>query len=163
MIFVTVGSQKFQFNRLLQYMDSLVKEHLIQEQIFAQTGFSDYQPQNYAYKDFLDRDEFIQKMLESEIVITHGGTGTIMGAVKAGKRVIAVPRLSRYGEHVDDHQEQIIKLLMDEHIIMGVDQLENIEDAINKRDSFSMVPYISNTKAIIENIDNYVLELSKDR
>lgn len=54
MIFVTLGSQKFQFNRLLQKIDELVKEEAIKEEIFAQIGYSDYKPENYQYKDFLN-------------------------------------------------------------------------------------------------------------
>ena len=54
MIFVTLGSQKFQFNRLLKAIDGLE----VEEEIFAQIGYSDYIPVNYSYKTFLDRNEF---------------------------------------------------------------------------------------------------------
>ncbi|MDY3796626.1 MAG: glycosyltransferase, partial [Agathobacter sp.] len=91
MIFITTGSQKFQFNRLLQKIDELVADGTIKDEVFAQSGYSDYVPKHYEYKDFLNRDEFAQKMGESTIVITHGGTGAIIGAVKKGKKVIAVP------------------------------------------------------------------------
>ena len=58
MIFVTVGSQKFQFNRLLKAIDTLVKNNSITEEVFAQTGYSDYKPKYYKYREFLNRDEF---------------------------------------------------------------------------------------------------------
>jgi len=161
LIFVTVGTQKFQFNRLLRYLDYLVEKQILSDEVFAQTGFSDYQPRYYAYKNFLDRDEFNQKVLESQIIITHGGTGAIMSAVKAGKKVIAVPRLCKYKEHVDDHQEQIIKQLIGKKIIIGVNQLEDIEDAITKCSTFPLREYKSSTKTIIDSIDNYIAELSK--
>ena len=109
MIFVTLGSQKFQFNRLLIEIDRLVEEGKITEEVFAQTGYSDYEPKNYEYKNFLDRDEFSDIMGKCDKVITHGGTGAIIGAVKKEKKVIAVSRLSKFGEHVDDHQLQIIE------------------------------------------------------
>lgn len=163
MIFVTAGSQKFQFNRLLQYIDNLVDRGIIHEEIFAQIGFSDYKPRNYSYKDFLDRDEFIQKIRDSRIIITHGGTGSIMGAVKEGKKVIAVPRLSRYGEHVDDHQEQIIKQLIKERIIMGVNRMEEIVDVLEKADTFTALPYVSNTQAIIDSINDYIIRITKTK
>lgn len=108
MIFITLGSQKFQFNRLLKAVDDLVQRKIIKEDVFAQIGYSDYQPQNYSYKKFLDRDEFARMEEKSEIVITHGGTGAIIGAVKKDKKVIAVPRLAKFGEHVDDHQLQLL-------------------------------------------------------
>lgn len=163
MIFVTVGSQKFQFNRLLQYIDGLIVKQIIQDDIFAQTGYSDYEPFNYAYKHFLDREEFNKILSGCDLVITHGGTGTIMGAVKAGKKVIAVPRLSRHGEHVDDHQEQIIGELINSRIIPGVIKLEELEAAVLKSSTFPVVPYQSNTKAIIDSIDQFIKEIKKPK
>ena len=87
MIFITLGSQKFQFNRLLKAIDKLVEQGKIKEEVFAQIGYSDYQPINYNYKQFLDRDEFAAMEGKADIVITHGGTGAIIGAVKKGKKV----------------------------------------------------------------------------
>ena len=37
MIFVTTGSQKFQFNRLLQRIDLLIEEGMIREEVFARS------------------------------------------------------------------------------------------------------------------------------
>ena len=71
MIFVTLGSQKFQFNRLLKELDRLIVEKKIEDKIFAQTGYSDYKPEHFEYKEFLDRDEFKKIMQESDIVIAH--------------------------------------------------------------------------------------------
>ena len=106
-IFITLGSQKFQFNRLLRAVDELCEKGTVDaEYVFAQIGYSDYLPKNFSYKKFLDRDEFSKEMGKADIVITHGGTGAIIGAVKKGKKVIAVPRRAQYGEHVDDHQLQ---------------------------------------------------------
>lgn len=118
MIFITLGSQKFQFNRLLKAIDKLVEQEKIKEEVFAQIGYSDYQPINYKYKQFLDRDEFADMEEKADIVITHGGTGAIIGAVKKGKKVIAVPRLAKYGEHVDNHQLQLLKEFEDMNIIV---------------------------------------------
>ena len=47
MIFITTGSQKFQFNRLLQKIDELVADGTIKDKVFAQSGYSDYAPKNY--------------------------------------------------------------------------------------------------------------------
>ena len=90
MIFVTLGSQKFQFNRLLKKMDSLIEQGIITEEVFAQKGKSDYTPRHFDSIDFLDREKFVEKMQKSNLVITHGGTGAIIGAVKKG--TFLVPR-----------------------------------------------------------------------
>lgn len=107
MIFVTVGTQKFVLDRLLKQLDALVAEGKITEPVFAQTGYSNYVPQNYTYQAFLNFDEWKQKMQECDIVISHGGVGSLLDALKAGKQVVAFPRLAKYGEHVDDHQLEI--------------------------------------------------------
>lgn len=58
-IFITLGSQKFQFNRLLKAVDELCERGTIEAaDVFAQIGYSDYLPKNFNYKKFLDRDEF---------------------------------------------------------------------------------------------------------
>lgn len=156
MIFITLGSQKFQFNRLLRAVDDLVERGIVTDEVFAQTGYSDYIPQNYAYKQFLDREEFAAYEAKADIVITHGGTGAIIGAVKKGKKVIAVPRLARYGEHVDDHQLQLIAQFKNQNLICGLDDCSQLEDGLEyvKNHEFSI--YNSNTATIIASIEEYI-------
>ncbi|MFL0163640.1 PssE/Cps14G family polysaccharide biosynthesis glycosyltransferase [Candidatus Clostridium helianthi] len=156
MIFVTVGSQKFQFNRLLKEIDKLVEEKRITEEVFAQTGYSDYEPENYKYKNFLDRDEFSDVMSRCDKVITHGGTGAIIGAVKQGKKVIAVPRLKDFGEHVDDHQLQIIGEFEKMNFIKSVNEIEQLDSVISNIINCEFNQYESNTQFIIESIENFV-------
>ncbi len=156
MIFVTLGSQKFQFNRLLKKMDELVENGIITEKVFAQIGASDYIPKHYEYKDFLNRDEFEEKTRECDLFITHGGTGAIIGAVKKGKKVIAVPRLAKYGEHVDDHQLQLLEQFQDMNIIETCVDLDELEDKYIRIQDIQMVPYVSNTQSVIDSIIKFI-------
>lgn len=156
MIFVTLGSQKFQFNRLLIKVDELVENGTISEKVFAQTGYSDYVPKNYTYKIFLDREEFASMEAEADVVITHGGTGAIIGAVKNGKKVIAVPRLAQYGEHVDDHQIQIVEQFSDMGFSIPCFDVSELEGALEKAEHFSPKTYVSNTARIIESIEAFL-------
>ena len=159
MIFITLGSQKFQFNRLLKAVDELVEQGKITEKIFAQTGYSNYEPKNYEFKQFLSRDEFAKVLSETDIVVTHGGTGAIVGAIKAEKKVIAVPRLERYGEHVDDHQKQIVAEFKKSNLICGIDECNELVEAIKYVNNCSFNHYESNTQRIINSIDKFVDEL----
>jgi len=156
LIFVTVGSQKFQFNRLLKEIDKLVEEKKINEEVFAQIGYSDYEPKNYRYKKFLDRDEFSNIMNKCDKVITHGGTGAIISAVKKGKKVIAVPRLKEFEEHVDNHQLQIVNEFLRMNFINSVNKIEQLGEIILCIDKCKFEKYESNTKAIIESIDEFI-------
>ena len=156
MIFITLGSQKFQFNRLLKAVDELVVAGKIKDEVFAQIGYSDYKPTNYKYEQFLDREKFSQIMDKAEIVITHGGTGAIIGAVKKGKKVIAVPRLARYGEHVDDHQLQIVGQFKELNLICECQDCAKLEEAIRTVKSTTYNQYQSNTQVIIDDITKFI-------
>lgn len=153
MIFITLGSQKFQFNRLLMAADELQTD----EEIFAQIGCSDYKPRNYKYKNFLDRDEFSEVMDKVDIVITHGGTGTIMGALKRGKKVIAVPRLAEYGEHVDDHQLQLVERFKELDLIYACEDMD-LEKALKVVNNHRYKKYNSNTETIIRSLEKFIGE-----
>lgn len=163
MIFITLGSQKFQFNRLLKKVDELVQKEKIQGKVFAQIGHSDYKPQNYEYKEFLDREEFKEMMKSSELVITHGGTGAIITGLKNNKKVIAVPRLSKYGEHVDDHQMQIVEEFGKTNIIEAVYDVDKLEESIANIHNKEFEKYISNTQKIIDSIEKFIEENSEGK
>jgi len=156
MIFVTLGSQKFQFNRLLEAVDNLVAEGRITEEVYAQIGYSNYEPQHFVFKQFLDREEFSKMTERADIVITHGGTGAIIGAVKKGKKVIALPRLAQYGEHVDDHQLQILKQFDGMGIILACYDLNDLAELYKKIRHIEMTPYQSNTVKIIDSIEKFL-------
>ena len=159
MIFITVGSQKFQFNRLLREIDRLVEEKKITEEVFAQTGYSDYEPRNYQYKNFLDRDEFSDLMKKCDKVITHGGTGAIVGAVKQGKMVIAIPRLKEFNEHVDNHQLQIVEQFKKMELIDYIKEVDELQILIREIEYIDFRKYISNTDNIIKSIDEYLTNI----
>ena len=156
MIFVTLGSQKFQFNRLLIELDRLVDEGKMNEEVFAQIGYSDYKPKSYRYKEFLDRDEFNNLMDKCNTVLTHGGTGAIIGAVKKEKRVIAVPRLAKFGEHVDDHQIQIVSEFKDLSFIEAIYDISDLKNALNEIENKKFERYISNTDILIKDIEEFI-------
>ena len=158
MIFITLGSQKFQFNRILIAVDNLIEKGIITDTVFAQIGNSDYEPKNYSFKRFLNREEFAQKQAECDIVITHGGTGAIIGAVRKGKKVIAVPRLAKYGEHVDDHQLQLLHQFDDMNIIEPCYEIEHLEEAFRNLSVHEYNAYRSNTDAVIGTIDKFIFD-----
>ena len=158
MIFITLGSQKFQFDRLLKAVDNLVENGIITEEVFAQTGYSNYVPQHYKYKAFLDRSEYAEAEANADLVLTHGGTGAIIGAVKEGKKVIAVPRLAKYGEHVDDHQVQLLKQFEEMNIISVCYDTDKLGECYTETKTKVFNKYKSNSSAIIESIEEFLEE-----
>jgi len=156
LIFLTLGSQKFQFNRLLIWIDELIEEGKITTPVFAQIGWSDYQPKNYSYKKFLDRSEFIDAIEKSHLIITHGGTGAIITGLKHKKKVIAVARKKEFLEHVDNHQNQIVSEFCNINFIEAVENKEELEKAIHTIKDKRFDTYVSSTQSLISAIENFI-------
>lgn len=157
MILILLGSQKFQFNRLLKAIDEQVKSEEIQdEEIIAQIGHSDYIPKNYKYKRFIDRDKLIEYICKADVIICHGGTGVIINSLKKGKKVIAIPRLSEFNEHVDNHQEEIIDKFSNENYLIGLKDLNKLHNVIIKIKNMKLKRFISNTGHFVSIIENII-------
>ena len=132
LIFVTVGSRNYPFDRLFKELDKLYDEGIIKDTMFAQIGTSTYQPKNFEYKDFISQEEFLEKVQEASFVISHGASGSIMKALNAGKKVIAVTRLEKYGEHINDHQIQNNEAFGTNGYVLPVFEMDELKDAIIK-------------------------------
>lgn len=133
MIFVTVGSRNYQFNRLFEKIDYLYEQGLITDKMFAQIGTSTYVPKHFEYKDFISQEEFLEYINKADIVISHGASGSIMKALNADKKVITVTRLEKYNEHINDHQIQNNEAFLNNNYVLDAGlELENLADCINK-------------------------------
>lgn len=129
MIFVTVGTHEQQFNRLIKKIDQLKKDGHIKDDVFIQTGFSDYVPESCDWKKFLSYEEMIQKIKDAKIVITHGGPSSFILPLQYGKTPIVVPRMKKYDEHVNDHQVEFCRkynsLNNNIIVVVNVDELNS--------------------------------------
>ena len=131
MIFVCVGSREYQFDRLIKKLDELIEQGSITETVYAQIGQSSYIPKFFEYERFMDVEKFKEYQSKADLIISHGGTGALIGALKLGKQVIAVPRLAKYGEHTDDHQTQVAGVLADEGYLKCVLDMDELLKAIH--------------------------------
>ena len=129
MIFVTVGTHEQQFNRLIKKIDQLKKDGHVKDDVFIQTGFSDYIPESCDWKKFLSYEEIIQKIKDAKIVITHGGPSSFILPLQYGKTPIVVPRMKKYDEHVNDHQVEFCRkynsLNNNIIVVVNVDELNS--------------------------------------
>lgn len=111
MIFVTVGTHEQQFNRLVKYIDNMVKCGRIKERVIIQSGFSTYNPEYCDFKKIIPYTELIENIREARIVITHGGPATFIMPLQFGKIPVVVPRRKKFDEHVNDHQFEFAKMV----------------------------------------------------
>lgn len=158
MIFVTVGSQKFPFDRLIQRVDQMLEEGVLGEEVFIQTGTSDYAPR-CRHQPFCEREQFEELLEACSILITHGGAGTMVEAVKRGKRVVAVPRLARYGEHVDDHQLELAGRFDAMNLLCACVDIERLPEAVRDVRTRSFAKFRSNTERFLASLDGCIRTL----
>ena len=107
-------------------------------------------------KQLIEQNKFNELIKQADIIITHGGVGSIVTSVKLGKKVIAVPRLKKYGEHVNDHQIQIVKDFNDKGYIIGIENVEDLKEAIKKAKTFEPVKYQPNNQKMLKIIEDFI-------
>lgn len=157
MIFVTVGTHNQQFNRLLVEVDRLVETGKIKD-VIAQIGHSDYIPKNYKWFKFLDFGKMIGLQKKADLIITHAGVGSIMTALDLNKPTIVVPRLSKYGEHVDEHQLITAKKIEELGKIIAVYEMKNLGMAIERAKNSKYKKKAVKSK-ILEIVSDYLSSL----
>ena len=158
MILVTLGTQDKAFVRLLQDIDKAISEGAIKEKVIVQAGYSitKYQSDNMEMFDLIDREEFNKLVRDCSILITHGGVGSILTGLKAGKKVIATPRLAKYKEHINDHQVQIVNEFSKKGYILAYNEGDDLSEIIKKAKNFKPEKYVSNTDNLIKIIKDFI-------
>ena len=156
MIFVSLGTQDKFFTRLVEKIEELKKSGKIKEEVVVQLGNTKYKSEFIKCIDFMSMEDFDKYLKNSRYLITHGGVGTILTALKYNKKVIAVPRLSKYNEHVNDHQLELIEALSLDNYILGCKTLDDLEENINKISKFIPRKYKSNQDNFIELIKRLI-------
>lgn len=71
--------------------------------------------------EWMGYDDLCAAMEDSDVVITHAGVGSILSALRAGRRPIVLPRRAELGEVVDDHQVQLTADLQSRGLVFSGD------------------------------------------
>ena len=156
MILVLLGTQNNQFTRLLQEIEKCIDNGTINQRVVVQAGFTKFKSTKMNIFDLKSREVVENLADEAEFIITHGGVGSILMAIKKNKKVIAVPRLSEFNEHVNDHQRQIVEIFNDKGYIIGVQNMEDLSEAIKQINEFTPVPYSGDNSKMLKIITEFI-------
>jgi len=108
---VTVGTDHHPFDRLIGWINDWLVLHPERILAFAvQRGPAAVEPVCLSSR-FLDAVQLDALLDSADVMICHGGPGSIADAWARGQVPIAVPRLRRLGEVVDDHQVDFCRKL----------------------------------------------------
>jgi len=160
MILVTLGTQSQKFYRLLDAIENLDTD----EEIIVQAGGSaDYKSEKMKIFDFISYDEMEKYIKEARVIITHGGTGSIIMPLQQKKKIIAAPRLEKYGEHVNDHQKEITEVFKTEGYILEFNDGDDLQEIFKRIEKFKPKKYVSNTESFTKELKMEIDEPVKKR
>ncbi|MGF2617969.1 exopolysaccharide biosynthesis protein [Rossellomorea vietnamensis] len=156
MIFVVLGTHELPFTRLLNEIDFLIEEGVIGEEVIVQLGHTPYKSENMKFIPFMTYAEMENYYKKARLIITHGGTGSITSGVKMGKKIIAVPRWKKYGEHNDDHQLEIVRQFYHSGHILYWDDGFKLKEVLEMADSFQPREFVSGREKILTILDDFI-------
>ncbi len=141
MIYVTLGTQNNDFSRCLKAVEELMEVMNIEEDVIAQTGYTSYRPKKIKCVDFISEKQYQEYISEARVVISHAGSGALFSSIAHGKKIIAMARLAKYGEMLNDHQLELVKkLTSDGYILDGTEDLigawKKIDDFVPRKNDF---------------------------
>lgn len=149
MILVTLGTQTQKFERLL----NAIENSNLEDEIIVQAGGSaDFQSKKMKIMKFINYEEMNELIENADFIITHGGTGSIIMPLQKSKKVIACARLEKYGEHINDHQKELVSIFAEEGYILELCEDEKLDDVLKKLKTWKPKKYKSNTENFIKNL-----------
>lgn len=128
MIFVTVGTREESFDRLIEAIDELAPS--LDEEIHVQLGHTNYEPEHAEWFRFTDAERIEELYATADLVVAHGGAGTVLSALSNGTPVVLVPRYERYDEAQNDHQLDLAEALERREDILVVYDIADLGEAI---------------------------------
>ena len=162
MIFVVLGTQERPFTRLLDAIENAIVEGDIKQDVIVQAGFTPYESSNMDIRSMIPIDEFNKLISEASIIICHAGYGILSSSLEKHKKVIAAARSSKYGEHLNEHQNDILDYYAEKGYILPLRDFSQLGSIIKNIDLFTPKDYtISFTKLqnfLCKYIDTGIIE-----
>lgn len=160
LLFATVGAT-LPYERLLEYVGEAKRDGLIPERVVIQTGKGVAPIQNAECYETLGFDEMRSMLSKADIAVCHGGTGSLITALQAGCRTIAIPRLFERGEHYDNHQLEITEAFEQRGLLFVARTREEFHAALEKAREFEPRLATTDPKGLIARLKEIVRSLDK--
>lgn len=112
-VVVTLGTMPaYGFRRAVERLTRTLPQVCAPDtEVLWQTGATDLRGLGVRGHDQVPADELRSAIQDADLVVMHGGIGSALTALDAGRVPVMLPRRVAFGEHVDDHQAMICDLL----------------------------------------------------
>ena len=156
MIFVTVGTQKQQFTRLIKYIEKAKLKNVV-----MQNGYTKYEGSQIQCLGFISPKQMQKYIKKADYVITHAGI-TIIELLEQNKKVLVVPREKRYKEHINNHQFEICDALEKEGYILVAHTEEEFLRKVKEITTFKPKKYPQPDTAFYTKLDTIIHDMLKN-
>ncbi len=136
MILVMLGTQNNDFHRLLDEIEKNIKNGNINEEVVVQAGYTKYKSDNMKICGLMPKNDLEELIKKADLIITHAGVGSVEMSLEQNKKVIAIPRLKKYGEHVNDHQKDIEDEFNRKGLLIGIEEVSELGVALKRVKQF---------------------------
>ena len=156
MILVLLGTQNNSFHRLLKEVEKNIENKNINEEVIVQVGYTKYETEKMKIFQTLPKEELGELIKKANYIISHGGVGSMITSNQEGKKVIAVPRQKKYQELVIYNKNATVEEFKQKGYVIGIEEVEELEEAIKKLEEFEPVLYQRKESNIIKIIEEYI-------
>ncbi len=151
MIFVTVGTTDF--DALVIAADTLAAT--TDEPVVIQIGHGEAEPQRAQWFRFAPSLDLYYE--QADVVVTHGGLGTVTEVLRRGLRVVGVSNPDRF----DRHQDQILAAFEQAGYLIWCRDLPALPAAIEQARQAQFAPYQPPESYIHRVIDQFLHDLAQ--
>jgi UDP-N-acetylglucosamine transferase subunit ALG13 len=114
-VVVTLGTiRPYRFARAVDWTEPALRPG---DTVLWQLGATEAAPAVGEVRSTVPADELASRFAAADVVITHGGVGTIFELLEAGKHPVVICRRGDRGEHVDDHQLEAARALAEHGLV----------------------------------------------
>ena len=158
LLVATVGAT-LPFDRLISLVKQAQDKGLIPERIVAQTGVGGIRPDGLVAVETMPFDQMQDLLGRADLLVCHGGTGSLITGLRAGCRVIAVPRQFDLGEHYDDHQSEIVAAFGERGLIQAARDEMSFAEALKVARAATPVSATTNPIALLSFLREHLAKL----
>lgn len=156
MILVLLGTFPMDFKRPLIEIEKLLKVGIIKDEVIVQSGHTPFQSEYMKIIPFIPINELLELYKKADLIISQGGTGSIIKGVRLGKKIILIPRLFKLNEHVDDHQTELALEMGKNGYVLPWFEDDSLEELLEKVKIFTPKVFQSDNSKISEFLINYI-------
>jgi UDP-N-acetylglucosamine transferase subunit ALG13 len=156
MTFVVLGTWEMPFVRPLREIEQAAIAGLLPEPVIVQSGSTHYASPRLELVPFFGTEELERMYEQAAMIICQAGVGSIMLGLRRHKRIISIARLSRFDEHIDDHQLEILNLFSQIGAVLPWKGEGDLAEVLARVQSFVPVGYRFTQERISSTILEYL-------